>query len=206
MVERQLRRRGIGDERVLAAMAAVPRELFLPEEVRDDAHRDGALPIGEGQTMSQPWIVACMTALIEPRGDERVLEVGTGSGYGAAVLAACCREVVTIERHEPLAARARELLASLGFHNVEVRSGDGSRGAPDRAPFDAIVVSAAFTSVPQPLVDQLAVGGRLVQPVGPGGEDLVIAFERTADGLERRADLTWAHFVKLYGAYGFEGI
>src|SRR3712207_2020043 len=127
MVERQLRRRGIADERVLAAMSQVPRELFLPEDVRGDAYRDGAVPIGAGQTMSQPWIVACMTALVEPTGSERVLEVGTGSGYGAAILARCCREVVTIERHAPLADRARELLAALSFANVEVRTGDGSR-------------------------------------------------------------------------------
>src|ERR671932_1604432 len=123
MVERQLRRRGIADERVLSAMASVPREAFLPEEVREDAYRDGAVPIGEGQTMSQPWIVACMTTLIEPTGEELVLEVGTGSGYGAAVLSRCCREVVTIERHAPLAERAAATLASLGYRNVEVRFG-----------------------------------------------------------------------------------
>src|SRR3954470_17377279 len=120
MVERQLRRRGIADERVLAAMGAVPREEFVPEDVREDAYRDGALPIGEGQTISQPWIVACMAALIGTNGDERVLEVGTGSGYGAAVLSRCCREVVTIERHRPLADRARAVLAALGYGNVEV--------------------------------------------------------------------------------------
>src|SRR3954451_6384557 len=119
MVERQLRRRGIGDERVLQAMREVPREAFLPDEVREDAYRDGAVPIGEGQTMSQPWIVACMTALIEPTGEERVLEGGTGSVYGAAVLSRCCREVVTIERHAPLAQRAAATLAGLRYGNVE---------------------------------------------------------------------------------------
>src|SRR5918998_2101467 len=148
MVERQLRRRGIHDERVLAAMEAVPRERFVPPDSRREAYRDGALSIGEGQTISQPWIVACMTSLLELAGDECVLEVGTGSGYGAAVLSRCCREVVTIERHEPLASRARELLASLGYANVEVRVGDGSRGAPDRAPFDAILVTAAAHAEP----------------------------------------------------------
>src|SRR2546423_11950295 len=117
MVERQLRQRGIADERVLAAMAEVPRERFLPAERRGDAYRDGAVYIGEGQTMSQPWIVGCMTALLDLRGDERVLEVGTGSGYGAAVLSRCCAEVVTIERHAPLAARAREILEELGYGN-----------------------------------------------------------------------------------------
>src|SRR5918999_4007891 len=123
MVEGQLRERGIADERVLAAMAEIPRELFLPEEARGGAYRDGAVAIGEGQTMSQPWIVARMTELLELDGDELVLEVGTGSGYGAAVLSRCCREVVSIERHAPLAERAGALLGELGYSNVEVRVG-----------------------------------------------------------------------------------
>src|ERR687888_1464853 len=131
MVERQLRRRGIEDERVLKAMEEVPRERFVPEEERGRAYRDGALPIGEGQTISQPWIVARMAALLELRGDERVLEVGTGSGYAAAVLSRICREVVTIERHERLAEGARSVLEELGYDNVEVRVGDGAAGAPD---------------------------------------------------------------------------
>src|SRR3954454_10357836 len=135
MVERQLRQRGIEDERVLAAMAEVPRERFLPADVQGEAYRDGAVGIGEGQTMSQPWIVACMTALLGLRGDERVLEVGTGSGYGAAVLSRCCAEVVTIERHAGLAQLAAAVLQELGYANVEVRTGDGTLGAPDRAPF-----------------------------------------------------------------------
>src|SRR3954468_11656060 len=135
MVERQLRGRGIEDERVLAAMAEVPRERFLPPEMQADAYRDGAVAIGEGQTMSQPWIVACMTALLGLAGDERVLEVGTGSGYGAAVLSRCCAEVVTVERHAVLAEQARSALADLGYSNVDVRVGDGTLGAPDRAPF-----------------------------------------------------------------------
>src|SRR3954469_12214928 len=131
MVERQLRRRGIEDECVLAAMGEVPRELFLPEDVRREAYRDGAVGIDEGQTMSQPWIVACMTALLELNGDETVLEVGTGSGYGAAILARCAARVVTIERHEKLAACARAALAALGFTNVDVRVGNGMEGASD---------------------------------------------------------------------------
>ncbi|MEA2449438.1 MAG: protein-L-isoaspartate(D-aspartate) O-methyltransferase [Thermoleophilaceae bacterium] len=177
MVERQLRRREIVDARVLAAMSEVPRELFLPEEVREDAYRDGALPIGEGQTISQPWIVACMTALIGPRGDERVLEVGTGSGYGAAVLSRCCREVVTIERHEQLADRARERLTALGYANVEVRAGDGSRGAPDRAPFDAIVVTAVADDDPPPaLREQLRPEGPLVCPVRRSDGEYLMRF------------------------------
>jgi protein-L-isoaspartate(D-aspartate) O-methyltransferase len=182
MVERQLRRRGIEDESVLRVMAEVPRERFLPEDVRGDAYRDGAVPIGEGQTMSQPWIVACMTMLALPAPDKRVLEVGTGSGYGAAVLSRCCHEVVTIERHEELADRARRVIAELGYDNVEVRSGDGSRGVPDRAPFDAIVVTAVATDhPPDALLDQVRPGGVLVCPVRRAeGEHLM----RFRDGLE----------------------
>ena len=175
MVERQLRRRGIADERVLRAMGEVPRELFVPPGLRRRAYRDGALRIAEGQTISQPWIVACMTLLIEPTGNERVLEVGTGSGYGAAVISRCVREVVTIERHAALADRAARLLAQLGYPNVEVRAGDGSLGAPDRAPFDAIVVTAAAEREPPiALREQLRPGGVLVIPVRrPDGEYLM---------------------------------
>src|SRR5919202_3212438 len=148
MVERQLRGRGIEDERVLAAMSEVPRELFLPEDLRADAYADGALPIGEGQTMSQPWIVAFMAQLLGLEGDEKVLEVGTGSGYGAAVLARLCSHVVTVERHEGLAETARQTLAELGYNNVEVRVGDGTEGVPDRAPFDGISVTATASDQP----------------------------------------------------------
>ena len=175
MVERQLRERGIADERVLAAMSEVPRERFLPPDRRHDAYRDGAVYIGEGQTMSQPWIVACMTALLELRGDERVLEVGTGSGYAAAVISRCCAEVVTIERHAGLAARARAVLAELGYDSVEVRVGDGAAGAPDRAPFGGISVTAAAEDAPpRVLLDQLRPAAALVCPVRrPGGEELM---------------------------------
>jgi protein-L-isoaspartate(D-aspartate) O-methyltransferase len=174
MVERQLRRRGISDERVLRAMAEVPRELFVPESERGRAYRDGALRIGEGQTISQPWIVACMAQLLELRGDERVLEVGTGSGYAAAVLSRLCSEVLTIERHPSLAEEASAKLAELGYDNVEVRTGDGSRGAPDRAPFDGISVTAtAEREPPAALLEQLAEDGFLVCPVrGNAGERL----------------------------------
>jgi protein-L-isoaspartate(D-aspartate) O-methyltransferase len=182
MVERQLRDRGIADERVLAAMAEVPRERFLPLDRRHDAYRDGAVYIGEGQTMSQPWIVACMTALLELRGDERVLEVGTGSGYAAAVISRCCAAVVTIERHESLAQRARETLAELGYDNVEVRVGDGTRGAPDRAPFDGISVTATAEGEPPcALLDQLAPGAALVCPVARGRREHLMRFR---DGQE----------------------
>jgi protein-L-isoaspartate(D-aspartate) O-methyltransferase len=177
MVERQLRRRGIEDERVLAAMSKVPRELFVPEEQRRDAYRDGALRIGEGQTISQPWIVACMASLLELRGDERVLEVGTGSGYAAAVLSRLCREVVTIERYASLAAGARATLEELGYDNVEVRVGDGTRGAPDRAPFGGISVTAtALNEPPRPLFQQLAPGAALVCPVERAGRELLMRF------------------------------
>jgi protein-L-isoaspartate(D-aspartate) O-methyltransferase len=175
MVERQLRRRGIEDERVLAAMEAVPRERFLDPEVSDQAYADRAVPIQRGQTMSQPWIVAVMISLLELRGDERVLEVGTGSGYAAAVLSMCCAEVVTIERHPPLAARAAAILAGLGYAGVEVRSGDGMLGAPDRAPFGgAIVTAVAEGGPPAAVVEQLAEGASLICPVsGEDGEHLV---------------------------------
>ncbi|MEA2428975.1 MAG: hypothetical protein QOF37_2603 [Thermoleophilaceae bacterium] len=184
MVERQLRRRGIDDECVLRAMTEVPRERFLPEDLRHDAYRDGALPIGEGQTMSQPWIVACMAMLAEPGAGKRALEVGTGSGYAAAVLSRCCCEVVTIERHEALAGRAREVLAELGYDNVEVRGGDGSRGAPDRAPFDAILVTAAAErDPPRALFEQLRPGAPLVCPVRRADGEYLMRF---VDGREER--------------------
>ena len=181
MVDRQLRRRGIEDERVLAAMGEVPRERFVPEDQRRDAYRDGALRIGEGQTISQPWIVACMATLLELRGGERVLEVGTGSGYAAAVLSRLCREVVTIERYESLGARARATLRELGYENIEVRVGDGTRGAPDRAPFGGISVTAtALDEPPAPLVEQLASGAALVCPVERGGRELLMRFREGA--------------------------
>jgi protein-L-isoaspartate(D-aspartate) O-methyltransferase len=182
MVERQLRRRGIEDERVLAAMAEVPRERFVPEDERRQAYRDGALRIGEGQTISQPWIVASMAELLELEGDERVLEVGTGSGYAAAVLSRCCREVVTIERHESLAETARRVLRELGYDNVEVRVGDGAQGAPDKAPFGGISVTATATDdPPRALLDQLAPRAALVCPVDRGGRELLMRFR---DGIE----------------------
>jgi protein-L-isoaspartate(D-aspartate) O-methyltransferase len=181
MVERQLRRRGISDERVLRAMDEVPRELFVPAEDRRRAYRDGALRIGQGQTISQPWIVASMTALLELEPEDRALEVGTGSGYAAAVMSRCCAEVVTIERHAALAQQAEALLHELGYDNVEVRTGDGSRGAPDRAPFDGISVTAtAAGGPPQALLDQLAPDALLVCPVRSGAGERLTRFR--ADG------------------------
>lgn len=198
MVDRQLRRRGIEDERVLEAMATVPRERFVPADVRERAYRDGALPIGEGQTISQPWIVARMAALLRLEGPERVLEVGTGSGYSAAVLAHLCAHVVTIERIPALAAAAREVLAELGLRNVEVREGDGSLGVPDRAPYDAIVVTAAPAGgPPQALLDQLTPGAPLVCPVERGGDERLV---RLVDG--REETIAPVRFVPLVEGEG----
>ncbi len=177
MVERQLRRRGIEDERVLEAMAAIPRERFVPERQRRRAYRDGALEIGAGQTISQPWIVARMAELLELSGDERVLEVGTGSGYAAAVLSHLCGELITIERHESLAATAAQTLAELGLANVEIRVGDGCRGAPDRAPFGGISVTAtASGGPPSELAAQLQPGAALVCPVRRDGRELLMRY------------------------------
>jgi protein-L-isoaspartate(D-aspartate) O-methyltransferase len=193
MVERQLRRRGIHDERVLTAMAEVPRELFLPKAQRRRAYRDGAVRIGEGQTMSQPWIVACMAQLLELHGSETVLEVGTGSGYAAAVLSRLCREVVTIERYESLAVQAEQALHELGYDNVVVGVGDGSRGAPERAPFGGISVTAtARDNPPRPLFEQLEPGAALVCPVERGGQELLMRFR---DGVEEA--VTGVRFVPL---------
>jgi protein-L-isoaspartate(D-aspartate) O-methyltransferase len=177
MVERQLRRRGITDGRVLSAMSEVPRERFVPKELRRRAYRDGALRIGEGQTISQPWIVACMTQLLELEGEETVLEVGTGSGYGAAVLSRLCTRVITVERFGSLAGKAAEVLGELGYTNVEVRVGDGSLGAPERAPFDGISVTAtAKNRPPEPLFEQLAPGAALVCPVERGRREELVRF------------------------------
>src|SRR5215213_7536285 len=173
MVERQLRRRGIEDERVLAAMGAVPREAFVPPRLRRRAYADSALPIGEGQTISQPWIVAAICQALRLEGGERVLEVGTGSGYSAAVLSRLAGEVVGVELQPVLADGARRTLAELGVGNVEVVVGDGGAGLPERAPFDAIAVHAAAPAVPRELLDQLADGGRLVAPVAAGEADML---------------------------------
>ena len=196
MVAYQLRPRGIDDERVLAAMGEVPRHRFLPRELWDDAYADGALPIGEGQTMSQPWIVAFMAQMLEPSGEDVVLEVGTGSGYGAAVLSRLCRHVVTVERHEALAERARATLAELGYANVDVRAGDGTRGVPELAPFDGIAVTATAAVGPPPaLLAQLTPGAPLVIPIRRGRREHLV---RIRNGVEEA--LVPVRFVPLVGS------
>ncbi|HET9162845.1 MAG TPA: protein-L-isoaspartate(D-aspartate) O-methyltransferase [Solirubrobacterales bacterium] len=202
MVERQLRRRGIGDERVLAAMGRVPREEFVPGRMRGRAYSDSALPIGEGQTISQPWIVAAICQALELRGGERVLEVGVGSGYSAAVLAQLAAEVIGVERHESLAVAARQALDRVGATDVELLVGDGSRGLAERAPFEAIAVHATSPEPPRTLLGQLADGGRLVVPLAAEGVDLLTLFHRRGEKLLRE-EIGPCRFVPLIGEEGF---
>jgi protein-L-isoaspartate(D-aspartate) O-methyltransferase len=202
MVEHQLRERGIGDERVLAAMGEVPREAFLPEHRRDQAYVDAALPIGAEQTISQPWIVAAILQALELRGEERVLEVGTGTGYSTCLLGRLTAHVVSVERHAALARAAAGHLRSCEAHNIELLVGDGSRGVPDRAPFDAIAVHAAAPAPPPALLAQLADDGRLVVPVVSGPEEMLTVIHRRGTELETTA-IAPCRFVPLIGAEGF---
>ena len=202
MVDRQLRRRGVEDERVLAAMERVPRELFLPEDQRDRAYDDAALPIGGGQTMSQPYMVAKMSELLSLDGGERVLDVGTGSGYHAAVLAELAKEVVTIERVPELATRAREALTAAGYDNIEVRTGDGTLGVPDRAPYDAIAVAAAAPVLPETLYEQLKIGGRMAVPVGGRANQRLELIVKSPEGPAVVRSVP-CRFVPLVGKEGF---
>jgi protein-L-isoaspartate(D-aspartate) O-methyltransferase len=202
MVERQLRARGIGDERVLTAMAGVPREEFVPERVRGRAYADSALPIGSEQTISQPWIVAAIGQALRLEGSELVLEVGTGSGYSAAILSHLASHVVSVERHEELSREAGRALASLGIGNVELVVGDGSLGVPERAPFDAIAVHAAAPSAPPALLGQLAEGGRLVVPIASGEADVLTVLRRQGEELETE-EIGPCRFVPLIGEEGF---
>ncbi len=198
MVEEQIRARGIGDERVLSAMAQVPRHLFVPDGERRQAYEDHPLPIGSGQTISQPYIVALMTSLLGLTPQSRVLEIGTGSGYQAAVLSRLAAEVYSVEIVPDLAARALGTLARLGYDNIHVRIADGYRGWSEAAPFDAIVLTAAPAAVPQPLLDQLKPGGRMVLPVGGIDQDLVL-MTKGADGSLKRQTVLPVRFVPMTG-------
>ena len=203
MVEEQLWGRGVRDPRVLAAMGRVPREEFISQEDFVNAYGDHPLPIGAGQTVSQPYIVAAMVEALELRPSDRVLEVGTGTGYEAAVLAELAAEIWTIERHEELAVKAREILARLGYANVHVIHGDGSLGLPQQAPFDKILVAAAAPQIPESLIAQLADGGRLVVPVGTRAEQQVHVVRKVGSEIVVTThDL--CRFVPLVGAEGWQ--
>ena len=198
MVERHLHARGIDDQRVLEVMGRIHRQEFVPAEFRDLAYADRPLPIGHGQTISQPYIVALMTQLVKLKPNGRVLDIGTGSGYQAAVLAELSKEVYSIEIIESLAEEARGRLDRLGYKNVTVRQGDGYRGWPEAAPFDAIIVAAAPDHVPQPLIDQLAPGGRLVIPVGRFFQELLLVEKQPNGSVERRV-VAGVAFVPMTG-------
>jgi protein-L-isoaspartate(D-aspartate) O-methyltransferase len=203
MVDLQLVPRGIRDPRVLDAMKKVPRHFFVPEEIRENAYDDMALPIGEGQTISQPYMVAIMTELLELKGPERVLEIGTGSGYQAAILSELSAEVYTIERIASLAERTGALLASLGFDNVNVVVGDGTKGLESKAPFDCIIITAAAPAVPEAVVKQLKEGGIIVAPVGERHSQLLIRGRLSKGVLIEEYSIPCV-FVPLIGEYGWK--
>ncbi|MEM6284176.1 MAG: protein-L-isoaspartate(D-aspartate) O-methyltransferase [Chloroflexota bacterium] len=205
MILEQLITRGIDDPRVLNAMRHVPRHEFLPQRIREVAYKDGALPIGKKQTISQPYIVALMTQLLELDGTEHVLEIGTGSGYQAAILAELADSVISIERHPLLAARSGDVLARLGYENVEVYIGDGTQGMPDMAPYDVIVVTAAAPALPEPLRLQMSPdGGRMVLPIGAqGGQQYLQKIVREGNSWNME-QITGVRFVPLVGSHGFD--
>lgn len=203
MVEDQLRRRGIADERVLRAMEKVPRHLFIPPESIDSAYTDGPLPIGEGQTVSQPYMVALMTECLGLRGTERVLEIGTGSGYQSAVLMELARELYTVERIPILAERAERRLRRLGYQHFHVRVADGTRGWPEEAPFDGIIVTAGAPAVPDTLLQQLSENGTLIIPVGSRSSQQLSKYTKRGKAY-RREDDTLCVFVPLIGEHGWE--
>jgi protein-L-isoaspartate(D-aspartate) O-methyltransferase len=194
---------GVCDARVLEALREVPRAGFVPPDLTEWAYVDRPLPIPHEQVTTQPSLSAKMIEALELTGSERVLEVGTGYGFQTALLANLSNFVWSVERFPDVAETAKNNLARHGVENVEVVAGDGTKGFPEHAPYDAILVSAAFPSVPPPLAQQLAMGGRLVQPIGSGGQEQVILFEKEPGGLERRRTVTGAHFVRLYGAHAF---
>ena len=198
MVRKQIAARGIRDPRILEAMRRVPRHEFVPKEVRPLAYRDRPLPIGYGQTISQPFVMAYMTERLAPEETDRILEVGTGSGYQAAILAELAAEVYTIEIVAPLAARAAADLKRLGYDNVHVREGDGYQGWPEHAPFDGVIVTAAPDHVPRPLVEQLAPGGRMILPLGDVSQRLVL-ITKDADGTVEQSELLPVRFVPMTG-------
>ena len=202
MVEDQLIPRGISDPKVLAAMRKVPRQDFMPKDLEDAAYADNALPIGEEQTISQPFMVAIMTEELGLKGGEKVLEIGTGSGYQAAIIAEIAREVYTIEVVHALAERSRKLFDRLGYKNIGVIEGDGTLGYPEKAPFDGIIVTAGAPSIPQPLIDQLAEGGRLVIPVGERWEQVLTVGVKKRGKLDVSLSIPCV-FVPLVGKYGW---
>ncbi|NIM20016.1 MAG: protein-L-isoaspartate(D-aspartate) O-methyltransferase [Candidatus Latescibacteria bacterium] len=195
MVDAQIRSRGISDDRVLKAMEDVPRHLFVPQDQVPAAYEDHPLPIGFGQTISQPYIVALMTECLQLEPDDRVLEIGTGSGYQAAILSKIVEKTYTIEIVEPLGRSAEKRLKELGYSNIEVRIGDGYKGWPEEAPFDAIIVTAAPETIPQPLIDQLADGGRMVIPVGSYFQELVLVTKK--DGKVKKHSVASVRFVPM---------
>jgi len=203
MVESQIVARGINDSRLIDALLKVPRHFFVEEAMAIQAYSDSPLPIGEKQTISQPYMVALMTELLHLNGSEKVLEIGTGSGYQTAILAQLAARVYTIERIRSLALKARRALDSLGFLNINIRTEDGSCGWQDEAPFDAIVVTAGAPDVPRCLIDQLDKGGRLVIPVGNQSEQALVRFTKGVDGVVTREDFVNCRFVKLIGQFGW---
>ncbi len=203
MVERQIAARGVSDPRVLAAMEKVPRHRFIPSHLWDQAYNDYPLPIGEDQTISQPYIVALMTEMLELKEADRVLEIGSGSGYQAAILAELAAQVYTIDRVASLLARAEEILKALGYANIKTRVGDGTLGWPEEAPFEAIIVTAGAPQVPRPLTEQLALGGRLVIPVGDTWSQTLTCVRKTTEGLKLEYH-GGCRFVRLIGQYGWE--
>ncbi len=202
MVDQQIRARGVVDPRVLQAVRKVPRHLFIPRHLWDQAYNDYPLPIGADQTISQPYIVALMTEILELKATDRVLELGTGSGYQAAILAELAAEVYSIDRMGDLAKRAKSVLDSLGYANVQIRVGDGTLGWPEAAPFDGIIVTAGAPKVPRPLTEQLALGGRLVIPVGDMFSQTLTCVRKTESGLKFEYH-GGCRFVRLIGKYGW---